>query len=102
MGGIYNCLPLSIKNYKSHDFSLVSKFLLNSTQTMETDRCLNLLRSSVRLIEIGNSITICPLFVQRKKREVLHQVYLHLLLRLDERETRDWSFPKPQHWLLAD
>ena len=31
MGGIYNRLPLSIKNYKSHDFSLVSKFLLNST-----------------------------------------------------------------------
>ena len=31
MGGIHNRLPPSVKNYKSHDFSLVSKFLLNST-----------------------------------------------------------------------
>ena len=34
-------------------------------------------------------------FVQRRKREVLHQVHLLLLLRLDKRETRGWSFPKP-------
>ena len=62
-------------------------------QTIETDRCPNLSRSSVRLIEIG-SMTIF-FFVQRRKRDVLHQVYLLLRLRVDKRETRGWSFPKP-------
>ena len=64
-------------------------------QTIETDSCPNLSRSSVRLIEIGNSMTICPSSSREENVKSFTKFICFFFLDLINEKPGAGRFPNP-------